>query len=108
MFALPSYVRASLLTLTTVGILLAGAPIASAGPNCQCRLYGEYFDIGTVLCIRGSLRRCEMHLNNTSWKQIGDICPQANLTPVPGSQTMTTTKLSSAALPVWFTNRIPE
>ena len=57
----------------------AGAGPLLADPNCRCRLYGEYFDIGSVMCIRGSLRRCEMNQNNTSWKKIGDTCPQARL-----------------------------
>ncbi|MDX1717888.1 MAG: hypothetical protein R3287_13345 [Anderseniella sp.] len=56
---------------------MAGSAPSLADPNCRCRLYGEYFDIGSVMCIRGKLRRCEMNQNNTSWKQIGDICPQA-------------------------------
>jgi hypothetical protein len=69
------------LTGITVAACVAGAGSAPvlADPNCRCRLYGEYFDIGSVMCIRGSLRRCEMNQNNTSWKKIGDICPQAGL-----------------------------
>lgn len=61
-----------------MGLSAATSPLA-ADPNCRCRLFGEYFDIGSIMCIRGSLRRCEMNQNNTSWKQIGDICPQASL-----------------------------
>jgi hypothetical protein len=58
---------------------------AAADPNCKCRLAGERFDLGTVMCIRGKLARCEMFLNNTSWKTIADTCPEARLllTPVP-------------------------
>ncbi len=67
-----------------VVVLSAGSITATADPNCRCRLYGEYFDIGSVMCIRGSLARCEMNQNNTSWKTIGEICPQARqLSPVP-------------------------
>ena len=62
-------------------LFLLVAPAASADPNCRCRLYGEYYELGTTLCIRGNLRRCEMNLNNTSWKQIADFCPQADLQP---------------------------
>ena len=61
----------------------AGAEPLLADPNCRCRLYGEYFDIGSVMCIRGSLRRCEMNQNNTSWKKIGEICPQARQDRLP-------------------------
>ncbi len=66
-------------------LFMLAAPAASAGPNCRCRLYGEYFELGTTMCIRGNLRRCEMNLNNTSWKQIADVCPQADLEPMPQS-----------------------
>jgi len=41
--------------------------------------------MATTMCIRGNLRRCEMNLNNTSWKQIADFCPQAGLQPLPQS-----------------------
>jgi hypothetical protein len=64
-------------------LVLLTAPAASADPNCRCRLFGEYYELGTTVCIRGSLRRCEMNLNNTSWKQIADFCPQAGLHPKP-------------------------
>ena len=69
------------LTCITVAAcaLGAGAGPVLADPDCRCRLYGEYFDIGSIMCIRGSLRRCEMNQNNTSWKKIGDVCPQARL-----------------------------
>ena len=60
-------------------VLGAGASPLAADPNCRCRLFGEYYGIGTVMCIRGSLRRCEMNQNNTSWKKIGEICPQTRL-----------------------------
>ncbi len=71
--------------LIIASLFMLTAPAASADPNCRCRLYGEYFELGTTLCIRGNLRRCEMNLNNTSWKQIADFCPQANLAPLPQS-----------------------
>ena len=67
-------------------LFLLAAPTASADPNCRCRLYGEYYELGTTLCIRGNLRRCEMNLNNTSWKQIADFCPQAQLAPPQNSR----------------------
>lgn len=67
-------------------LFLLAAPTASADPNCRCRLYGEYYELGTTMCIRGNLRRCEMNLNNTSWKQIADFCPQADLDPLPQSK----------------------
>ncbi len=65
------------------GLFMLATPAAGADPNCRCRLFGEYYDLGTTMCIRGNLRRCEMNLNNTSWKQIADFCPQARLQPLP-------------------------
>jgi hypothetical protein len=63
---------------------LAGmAAAASAGPECKCRADGQEYSQGQILCIRGKLSRCEMALNNTSWKVIADICPLADLPPKP-------------------------
>jgi len=75
----------SLVYVIISSLFMLAAPAASADPNCRCRLYGEYFELGTTLCIRGNLRRCEMNLNNTSWKQVADFCPQAGLRPQPQS-----------------------
>ncbi len=66
-------------------LFMLASPAASADPNCRCRLYGEYYELGTTMCIRGNLRRCEMNQNNTSWKQIADFCPQAGLRAQPQS-----------------------
>lgn len=71
-----------------VGLLMvasaASAP-ALAGENCQCRAAGTYYDTGAVVCMgSGSnrqLARCEMSLNNTSWKMLGEACPFAALEP---------------------------
>ena len=63
---------------------LAGfATLASAGPECKCRAEGQQYSQGQILCIRGKLSRCEMFLNNTSWKVIADICPLAVLPRKP-------------------------
>jgi hypothetical protein len=84
-------------------VVLLTAPAASADPNCRCRLFGEYYELGTTICIRGNLRRCEMNLNNTSWKQIADFCPQANLTPLQKSDPQTyVVRYSLAPVPDWF------
>jgi hypothetical protein len=56
---------------------------ASAGPGCKCRSAGHSYDLGAVVCIRGQLARCEMFLNNTSWKIISDSCPETRAAP-PG------------------------
>jgi hypothetical protein len=59
------------------------ADLADAGTNCTCRAAGQNFQQGQITCIRGKLARCEMFLNNASWKTIADICPQASLSPLP-------------------------
>ena len=58
---------------------------AQAGPNCTCRFMGKNFQIGQVICIRGKLSQCEMALNNTSWKMLAEVCPEARapMTPIP-------------------------
>jgi hypothetical protein len=50
-------------------------PAALAGPDCTCRANGKDYKQGQVLCIASKLRRCEMYLNNTSWKVISEDCP---------------------------------
>ncbi len=69
-----------------VVLLLASLPPAALGEpvrQCSCRAYGADHALGATICIRASsgsyLARCEMVLNNTSWKKIGDGCPQASL-----------------------------
>ena len=77
------------MTRLLAGALLAGlglaaaAGAASAGPNCTCRAAdGQKFEQGHVMCIRGRLARCEMLLNNPTWKIIADSCPQADISPL--------------------------
>ena len=63
---------------------LAGfAMPASAGPECKCRADGQQYSQGQILCLFGKLQRCEMALNNSSWKVIADICPLADLPKKP-------------------------
>jgi hypothetical protein len=69
--------RQRLLIALVLWASLAGS--AAADPNCKCRYFGERYELGTLMCIRGKLSRCEMVLNNTSWKTIADYCPQASL-----------------------------
>lgn len=61
-------------------IALVG-PAAEAGKNCKCKANGRDYHEGDVACIRGHLARCEMFLNNTSWKQIADDCPEVKIRP---------------------------
>lgn len=89
-------------TIRTIGILalVVFAAAARAGPSCTCRANGQKFEQGQILCIRGKLARCEMFLNNSSWKIISDICPQASLSlgailPAPRPQLLPRSSLPS-------------
>jgi len=70
------------LTLLMAAITGSMAFAQSKG-NCTCRYAGQNFKTGDIVCIRGKLSRCEFVLNNTSWKTVAEICPQASL---PGLQ----------------------
>lgn len=55
-----------------------------AGEGCTCRATdGSDIAEGATACIRSpagmTLARCEKVLNNTSWKFLGQPCPQAAL-----------------------------
>jgi hypothetical protein len=65
-----------------VTIMVSAAP-AGAGPECKCRANGQRYSQGQILCIRGRLARCEMFLNNPSWKPLADVCPVASLPSKP-------------------------
>jgi hypothetical protein len=51
--------------------------------NCTCRANGHSYKQGQILCILGKLARCEMNLNNSSWKIIEPICPEASVWRLP-------------------------
>jgi hypothetical protein len=72
--------------LVLAGALSACLPIgasAGAGQGCKCRNAGLSYDLGEVVCIRGQLARCEMFLNNTSWKIIAETCPETRAPSPP-------------------------
>jgi hypothetical protein len=54
-----------------------------AKKNCYCRANDRQYEQGQVLCLRGKLARCEMNLNNPSWKIIAQICPEARSRSLP-------------------------
>jgi hypothetical protein len=54
-----------------------------AHKDCQCRANDKKYAQGDVLCLHGKLARCEMNLNNPSWKIIAQTCPQTNLRYTP-------------------------
>lgn len=65
---------------------IGGGPVVGDPPHqgpyphirCICRFNGEEYGLGRVVCIStpgGSmLKRCAMHLNNTSWEPMNIPC----------------------------------
>lgn len=76
-------------TLATVS-----SGFALAGETCQCRAGGQYYNTGSIICMgKGENRqiaRCEMALNNTSWKMLGEQCPHAFSDPAKTQENVTT------------------
>lgn len=56
----------------------ASVPELAAAHNCTCRANGVSYKQGQIICIRGKLAKCDMNLNNSSWKIIAPTCPEAN------------------------------
>jgi hypothetical protein len=77
-----------LLTAALIGgALLAGAAVAHTTHPCPCRYAGGVAPQGAVICLevdgKRSLARCEMVLNNSSWRFLDRPCPIASpATPV--------------------------
>ena len=65
------------------------APAAAATPDCKCRYFGQFYNLGERVCIKtpDGLRvaRCELMLNNSSWKILNQRCPDLvrRMTPAP-------------------------
>jgi hypothetical protein len=47
--------------------------------DCQCRFSGQSYNQGEIICIRDKVARCDMFLNNSSWKVLPEVCPQTRL-----------------------------
>jgi hypothetical protein len=64
------------------GAVLAGAAVAHSTYPCPCRYAGGVAPQGAVLCLevdgKRSLARCEMVLNNSSWRFLDQPCPIAS------------------------------
>jgi len=63
----------------TLAVLLAATSIPATAHNCTCRANGHSYKQGQIICIRGKLAKCDMNLNNSSWKIIAPTCPEASL-----------------------------
>jgi hypothetical protein len=64
---------------------------AFAEHKCQCLYQGKRFEQGELVCIKvdgaAHLARCDMLLNNSSWKFLSNGCPTAALfTPLPAGR----------------------
>jgi hypothetical protein len=64
--------------------LLVGAAGAHTTHPCPCRYSDGMAPQGAVICLdvdgKRSLARCEMVLNNSSWRFLDEPCPLASLT----------------------------
>jgi hypothetical protein len=64
------------------GALLAGVAVAHTTYPCPCRYIGGVAPQGAVICLdvngKRSLARCEMVLNNSSWRFLDQPCPIAS------------------------------
>jgi hypothetical protein len=76
--------RIACIASIVASLSVLGSVVAAAGPNCSCRTSeGVKVEQGKTACLHLSsgdqLARCEMVLNNTSWKKIQDGCPTSRL-----------------------------
>ncbi|MCI0429806.1 MAG: hypothetical protein L0210_04585 [Rhodospirillales bacterium] len=71
-------------SLLIAGALLVRAAGAHTTHACPCRYPGGVAAPGAVICLdvggKRSLARCEMVLNNSSWRLLNEPCPIASLT----------------------------
>ena len=79
-------------TLVSLALVATGPVMAqnSASPgikltkkNCTCRFMGRKYELGVMLCLKTPngprMARCELNLNNTSWKPTSTPCNIASL-----------------------------
>ena len=80
--------RACLCLVLIACLFLASAQLigtvgAHTGQPCPCRFPGGVAPPGAVICLevdgKRLLARCEMVLNNSSWRFLGESCPIAAL-----------------------------
>jgi hypothetical protein len=71
-------------------LIFTGALIQTsiAAADCTCRgRDGFDFQLGALMCLNTAngpqLARCEMVLNNSSWKVTGESCPTAGASRIP-------------------------
>jgi hypothetical protein len=71
--------------LLVAGLFLFRAAGAHVTHACPCRYPGGLAPPGAVVCLdvdgKRSLARCEMVLNNSSWRTLDQPCPIASTRP---------------------------
>ncbi len=79
------------LLLFAVSLLPVEAMAQQSNIPCTCRYQGEDFELGQEICLKspsgGAIARCEMMLNNTSWKFTKTPCPVADAVTINPSET---------------------
>lgn len=79
--------------LVSASLISMSSGFSFAGETCQCRAGGQYYNTGSLICMgKGENRqmaRCEMALNNTSWKMLGEQCPYAFSSPAEDDKSFT-------------------
>lgn len=45
--------------------------------ECTCRLFGQHLPVGSEICMRDSMFRCQMDQNVTTWRPLASPCPQS-------------------------------
>jgi hypothetical protein len=45
--------------------------------ECTCRLFGQNLPVGSEVCMRDNMFRCQMDQNVTSWRPMASPCPQS-------------------------------
>lgn len=45
--------------------------------ECTCRLFGQNLPVGSEVCMRDNMFRCQMDQNVTTWRPMASPCPQS-------------------------------
>jgi len=52
------------------------AALPAGAHDCKCRFFGNTYEQGETVCMRGRIAQCGMYLNNSSWQKLAEMCPQ--------------------------------
>ena len=73
-----------------ISLVISQQVLAQTKVPCTCRYQGEDFVLGEEVCMDrtsgSTMARCEMVLNNTSWKFTEAPCPVTNVLPSEESE----------------------